>query len=311
MSLLDRSVPVLPDDYTIPSSGDNFYVGKIDGTATVRIISSFVVGYSYYTEAGGIVRSRSEFTATPGIKFKFGSKEERDKPKYIWAFLLYNYKTKKIEMCELDKRDLHRKLDNLMKGKWGDPRGYDVTITKTGTGTDTRYDINPELPDQKLGTAYPQEVIEAIKKYEASSNPRLPEDLFKNDPNATLGVSSENSASALVADLEADATLSPKQLCDKYGIKSFATALDWARAFTGQKLPLEETKELFEKENIDPETGKPKINPQTGKTTPITALLIKWAQQNPKTPEEPGKEDLEIEDEEVLEEEADPDDIPF
>jgi len=140
-------------DYTIPESS-NFFKFK-EGDNTFRVLSSAVTGYEYWTTDNKVVRSKTEFIGTPSdIKI---DKEGKSKINHFWAFMIYNYACKKIQLMTITQKGIQKYLKGLIENpKWGSPKGYDITINKTGSGFDTEYTptaephsaMNPEVLEQ-------------------------------------------------------------------------------------------------------------------------------------------------------------------
>ena len=82
-----------------------------------------------------------------------------EKPKEFIAMLVWNYKESRIQILELTQAGLKRELVTLAKDEeWGDPRKYDISITKSGEKLETTYAMTPK-PHKKRG----DEINEAVK----------------------------------------------------------------------------------------------------------------------------------------------------
>lgn len=82
-----------------------------------------------------------------------------EEPKEFIAMLVWNYKESRIQILELTQQGLKRELYNLAKDEeWGDPRKYDISITKSGEKLETTYAMTPK-PHKKRG----DEINEAVK----------------------------------------------------------------------------------------------------------------------------------------------------
>jgi hypothetical protein len=73
-----------------------------------------------------------------------------DKPeeiKHFWAFVVWNYKEEKVQILEVTQKGIQKKLESLFNdADWGSPRNYDLVVTKSGEGMDTRYEVMPKVP---------------------------------------------------------------------------------------------------------------------------------------------------------------------
>ena len=82
-----------------------------------------------------------------------------EEPKEFIAMLVWNYKESRIQILELTQAGLKRELVTLAKDEeWGDPRKYDISITKSGEKLETTYAMTPK-PHKKRG----DEINEAVK----------------------------------------------------------------------------------------------------------------------------------------------------
>jgi hypothetical protein len=162
----------LPNDYIAPDNSN--YMKFKEGENTFRVLSSAITGYEYWTTENKPVRSKTPFKTTPNIKTnKDGSKSI----KHFWAFVVYNQDSKKIQILEVDKSSIQKKMLNIINNKkWGDPKNYDFVVIKTGSGFDTEYDTmsNPHSPISE----------DIIKEYQAM-NIKLEELYTSGDPFRT------------------------------------------------------------------------------------------------------------------------------
>jgi hypothetical protein len=121
------------------------------GLNSIRILSSAIVGYEYFTGENKPVRQKEPFEEMP-IDIKQGGKV-----KPFWAFVVYNYQLKMVQILELTQKSIMTAIKALVDNpKWGVPQNYDIAITKTGEGMDTEYTVQGEPP-----IAEPSEEIKA------------------------------------------------------------------------------------------------------------------------------------------------------
>lgn len=106
------------------------------GDIKVRALSSAIVGYEYFDNENKVHRSKEPFEETPDIK-------QNESVKEFWAFIVYNYTTKRIQIMEINKKSMMDQVMNYIKNPdWGSPKGYDITINRKGsTKNDTKYTI--------------------------------------------------------------------------------------------------------------------------------------------------------------------------
>jgi hypothetical protein len=170
-NILEQSNPFLPEGYEAPVMGGG-YMKLIDGDNVFRVLSSAIVGYEYWTTENKPIRSKTAFTETPNIKTnKDGSAQ---KVKHFWAFTVWNYQTKSVEILQLTQASIQGAITNLVKDEdWGDPKGYDIKISRSGSGIETEYAVNPK-PHKEISedikTAYSEKKINLEALY-SGENP--------------------------------------------------------------------------------------------------------------------------------------------
>lgn len=134
----------LPSDYTEPE-GD--YMKLQLGENTFRVLSKAVTGFLYWTEDNKPVRAKEDWAITPkDIRMDKG---EPTPIKHFWVFAVWNNRAKKVQVLEITQKTIQASMKAYIRNeKWGDPKGYDFTITRTGSGMDTEYVTmaNPHSP---------------------------------------------------------------------------------------------------------------------------------------------------------------------
>ena len=140
-------------DYKIPTTSN--YMKFADGDNTFRVLSSAVVGYEYWNTQNKPVRSREAFDSIPAdIKTE---KDGNHKINHFWAFIVYNYDEKRVQILQLTQKGIMKWMQSLIKNpKWGHPKGYDIVINRVGSGFDTEYTpvanphttIDPKIQEQ-------------------------------------------------------------------------------------------------------------------------------------------------------------------
>lgn len=147
----------LPPKYEIPKSPSGYM--KFDlGLNSIRILSSAVVGYEYFNNENKPVRSKEPFEDMPTDIKKDG------KIKPFWAFVVWNYQTKSVQILELTQKSIMSVIKALVDNpKWGDPKMYDIAITKSGEGLETEYITQGEPPiaepSEEIKSAYAKKPI--------------------------------------------------------------------------------------------------------------------------------------------------------
>lgn len=125
----------LPQDYKAPM-GNSSYTKLEDGENKVRIITAPIIGYEDWDNKRPL-RYRMENRPDHPI--------DPEKPiKHFWSFVVWNYKTQKIEIFHVTQRMIQRKIEYLSRDSdWGDPTGYDIKIEKSGSAKETKYEVSP------------------------------------------------------------------------------------------------------------------------------------------------------------------------
>lgn len=136
----------LPTGYEVPASPSN-YMRLQDGENTFRVMSSAIVGFEYWNVEGKPVRLQ-EFPDVP-LADQRTEKDGSKKIKPFWAFVVWNYQTKQIQILELTQKSIMTAVKAIVDNpKWGNPKGYDITVTRQGEGLDTEYSTMPNPHSQ-------------------------------------------------------------------------------------------------------------------------------------------------------------------
>jgi hypothetical protein len=74
------------------------------------------------------------------------------KAKHFWACAVWNYEANSVQIWQINQRTIQEAIMNLINdADWGDPREYDLKITRTGDALETKYTVSPkpkkELPE--------------------------------------------------------------------------------------------------------------------------------------------------------------------
>lgn len=153
----------LPTDYEAPVVESN-YMKFQEGLNSFRILSSAITGYEYFNTSNKPVRSKKAPEVVPSdIK-------EKGRVKHFWAFVVWNYQEKKIQILEITQVTIMNAISSLISNpKWGNPKNYDIAVTKTGEGLETEYSVQGEPPisepEQEIVDAYIPVKIELEKLF--------------------------------------------------------------------------------------------------------------------------------------------------
>ena len=154
------------EDYKVPASPSN-YMRFQDGINRIRIMSSAIIGYEYFTTENKPVRSREAFEDPPE-DIKTGGVI-----KHFWCFVVWSYETEKIQILELTQKTIMNPIKALVDNKkWGNPHFYDIAINKTGDNMETKYNTQAEPPigepDKKIVEAYSKVKINLEALYDGN-----------------------------------------------------------------------------------------------------------------------------------------------
>jgi hypothetical protein len=142
----------LPKNYEMPETERRF-MEFAEGQNTFRILAPAIVGYEWWEDTGNgdrvPVRVRTAEEVPQRVR---NATDSRDKAKHFWAFPVYNYEAKAIQVLEIKQQTIMRAIDALVKSrKWGSPLGYDLIVEKVKTGSrdlDVEYHVIPEPPSE-------------------------------------------------------------------------------------------------------------------------------------------------------------------
>lgn len=149
-------------DYKIPSKSN--YTKWSQGENTIRILSNPIKGYEWWidgkTSDGKEIRMPKR---TPmDVEIPLEQVPDPEAIKHFWAFIVWNYDENMLQIMEITQKGIQKAILSLDRSKgWGDPKNYDLSITKEGEGMETKYFVNP-LPPKTLDKSIKE-------KYEASS----------------------------------------------------------------------------------------------------------------------------------------------
>jgi hypothetical protein len=140
----------LPKDYETPEIPSHFMELE-EGVNTFRVLSSAIVGYKWWVNAGEGGRKPMRVRTADDVPEEVkNATENRAQAKHFWAFPVYNYVTKSIQVLEIKQQTIMRAIEAFVKNpKWGNSQRYDLVIEKVKTGSrdwDVEYHVIPEPP---------------------------------------------------------------------------------------------------------------------------------------------------------------------
>lgn len=148
----------LPDDYKLPKPPSDYMTFE-DGLNSIRILSSAITGYKYWSTSGKPIRSKTAWEELPSdIQ---ANQQGKHVIQHFWAFVVFNYNLKKIQILELTQSTIQKAIKALVSNpKWGDPKMYDIAITRTEENGITAYNVQGDPPIELPA----QEILDALNK---------------------------------------------------------------------------------------------------------------------------------------------------
>jgi hypothetical protein len=148
----------LPEGYEVPKSSGGGYMKFKLGANKIRILSSPIMGWEYWTESKRPVRAKDRRTVIPADADISGKNGWN--PKHFWAFVVWNFDSKQVEILEITQTTIQTAMEELIHSDdWGDPLGYSITVNRKGEGLETEYSVVPS-PAQVT----PAPILEAYKE---------------------------------------------------------------------------------------------------------------------------------------------------
>ena len=151
-------LPFLPEKYVPPSngsSGGGRYVnpGKItEGEPfKFRILSSALLGWEYWKTDNKPKRlpflddvlGNGRPAHTPE-DIRIGEDGLPEKIKHFWAFSVWDYEAQQVKLFQITQATIQEGIRGLCKDPdWGNPNGYDIKLTRSVQGKQTKYVVSP------------------------------------------------------------------------------------------------------------------------------------------------------------------------
>ncbi len=148
----------LPENYEVPKTIGGGYMKFQQGDNKFRVMSAVTMGWEYWTEDKKPKRFKEMLKTVP-----LDADLTRGWPqKHFWAFIVWNFQTKQIEILQITQATIQTALTSLIHNDdWGDPRHYSITVNKTGEKMETKYQVLPS-PAKPV----PEEIVNAYaEKY--------------------------------------------------------------------------------------------------------------------------------------------------
>lgn len=154
-----------------PEKKGGNYLNKFEeGTTRIRILSDPIIGSLYWVLGEGgknsprrLKESTEELEAVPAeaLPDKYGNYI-----KNFWAFAVYNYQEKKVQIMEIVQTTIQDQLYTLNEDPdWGDLKQYDIKINKI-EGDRIKYEVLP-APKTELSMEVANAYAETTPNLEA------------------------------------------------------------------------------------------------------------------------------------------------
>jgi len=164
-----KPMTFLPKGYDgVPDAPSN-YMKFEEGQNRFRVLSDAIVGYQWWTEDDK-GRKPHRVMGWDDVPEEF--KDGKERAKHFWAFAVYNKNVKRIQILEIMQASVLRFMESVITSEdWGDPKEYDITVTKTKTGSrtmDVEYSLMPNPKkevEEEISKKFKQMKIDLNKLY--------------------------------------------------------------------------------------------------------------------------------------------------
>lgn len=149
----------LPDNYAVPEA-ESGYLRLTEGEHKFRILAPALIGYEYWNTEGKPVRSMDAPAGVPS-DIRIDSYGNPERVKHFWAMTVWNYAEERVQILQVTQATILRAIEGYIREPdLGDPRGYDIKITREGKDKNsTKYSVMA-LPPKEL----PVSVKDQIEK---------------------------------------------------------------------------------------------------------------------------------------------------
>ena len=122
----------------------------------IRLLGKPLTGHSVWIQE----EDKSKPVRTNGDASALPPDKDGNPPSQFWAFKVYNFTTKQVEVFETTLKTVMGRLKSLDEDEeyGGDVSKLNLRVKKTGSGRDTKYEVDA-LPD----STFPEEVIHVCR----------------------------------------------------------------------------------------------------------------------------------------------------
>tara|TARA_R110000744_G_scaffold376292_1_gene490438 strand:+ start:398 stop:895 length:498 start_codon:yes stop_codon:yes gene_type:complete len=130
----------LPTDYQAPKPSGGGYTKCLKGDTILRFLGDPITGYEWWESMHG-----TEKPVRCNNFDEIRDEHATQKAKHFWACAVWNYEAGAIQIWQINQRTIQEAIMNLINDSdWGDPREYDLKITRTGDALETKYTVSPK-----------------------------------------------------------------------------------------------------------------------------------------------------------------------
>lgn len=135
----------LPTGYAVPAGSGTDFMKFEDGDNRIRIMSAPVIGWEGWKDQKpfhreGVEKNISDDEVDNDDKFGTG----KPKVAQFWAMVVWDYQNEKICVLQLKQKTIMKAIQEYSEDEeWGNPTGYDITITKKKEGEFVKYSVKP------------------------------------------------------------------------------------------------------------------------------------------------------------------------
>jgi len=149
----------LPQGYEPPVSGSR-YMKFEEGSNKFRVMSSAIVGWEDWDNKTPVrTKEKPEYSIDPARPVK-----------HFWAFVVWNYQIEEIQILEITQAGIQKAIRGFVENAdWGDPKEYDIIVSRIGKGLETEYSVMPaphKPVPEKAKEMYGEQKIDLNKLYE-------------------------------------------------------------------------------------------------------------------------------------------------
>ena len=130
----------LPNDYEAPKPSGGAYTKCLKGETVLRFLGDPIVGYEWWESMHG-----TEKPVRVSNFDEIRDAQATQKAKHFWACCVWNYEANSVQIWQINQRTIQEAIMGLINdADWGDPREYDLKITRTGESLETKYTVSPK-----------------------------------------------------------------------------------------------------------------------------------------------------------------------